>query len=224
MKHKITKLIFSVCFFLFAGLNHAFAQEETVTVDTLITVDDDGNEIRKIIKKKVVRFGGDSESNVETEVKKLRKKKVFISEGEGGDHEIILKRLGAETEGEEIEIEMRGDGDGDSMIWVSSEDDFSFGNINPAILKKEMLSKDLAESIGDEPDADAKERLVEELDALLDEIFDLKIENMQNSLAKKAERLEKERAKLEERRSSKDEMIEKRKAELLKKKDDTLRW
>jgi len=220
MINKIAKLLFASSFGLLLGINPSFAQEETVTVDTLVTIDDNGNELVKIIKKRTVRF--ENEGKVDGEKKVLRRKKIFIGEGESGENELILRRSGGEIEDTDIEIVTMGGNE--SMIWVDSDEDFLLGDMDSTVFKKEVQSKKLAASIAEESDADIKASLVEELDALLDEIFDLKSENMQKAIQTKAEKLENDRATLKKRRSSKAEMIKERKAELMKAKEEKPRW
>lgn len=229
-----TKIFLASFLSLILGVDQAYAQEETVSVDTLITIDDAGNEIRKIIKKKTVRFEGKSNGKVGADKKVIRKKKMmFIGEGEGEKHEIILEQRDGDSEDTDIEIIMHNDGgssimglDSDEpMIWINSDDEeFSFSSLDPVVFKKELRSKELARAIVQESEGDGKTRLIEELDALLSEIFDLKLEKMQNDIEKKAEMLEKERSKLEKRRLSKENMIKERKAKLMEKKEDKPQW
>lgn len=224
---SIIKIFFSLVLVTFFVVDTASAQEESVTVDTLITIDDNGNEIRKIIKKRTLKI--ESDSGDTAQIKKLRSKKMmFIGEGEGGEHEVILKRLGDDSEDQDIEIIMRKDGRMDSdepMIWIDADDKaFSFSTLDPAVSKKEMKSKELAQAIANESDDDSKKRLSEELDGLLNEIFDLKLEKMQSDLQKKSDMLEKKKALLERRRMSKAKMIQERKEKLLEEKNEKLQW
>ncbi len=93
-------------------------------------------------------------------------------------------------------------------------DSFAFFGSSSEIMKKEQESRRLARRVRS---AEGNERaeLERELDALLSEIFDAKLETRRERVAELQERLEEQQGALQERLERRADIIERRKAELL---------
>lgn len=98
---------------------------------------------------------------------------------------------------------------------------FAFFGSSPEIMKKEQESRSLARRVRN---AEGNERaeLERELDALLSEIFEAKLESRRERITELQEKLDEQQSALQERLGRRAEIIERRKAELLG--EDSYDW
>ncbi len=206
----------------------AFSQEEKVTVDTLISYDDNGNKRIKIISKKMK--GGEGNNSLELHEllnDDVGKSGVFFFGDDDRKARFELKGLSDNEFDFKIDIESLMDGSmnlhnsDENIFFLDGHEGFS-GDVE--VMKMESESKKLARQIRNEDNSSEKDRMEGELETLLTDIFDRKQENMESRLQKKSERLDEEKAELAERKSNRSKMLEDRKAELLRSKSKKLRW
>lgn len=104
--------------------------------------------------------------------------------------------------------------DMDGLAHVGPGEILGFMSSSPEIMRKERESRTLARRVREASGAE-REELERELDALLAEIFDAKLDTRRERISQLEERLSEQREALRERESGRNEIIARRKAELL---------
>ncbi|MEM8558916.1 MAG: hypothetical protein AAGG50_13940 [Bacteroidota bacterium] len=107
-------------------------------------------------------------------------------------------------------------GFGDEMRWSAEE-----AEAQAEILELELRTRELARDLR-EAEENEQAELEDELDALLGELFELKLEQQRSRVEMLEDELRAERERLDTRQDARDEVIERRKRQLLG--DDVLEW